>query len=101
MTEVPEDQVRGLEREAGAMEEGLERLQDDIDTAHEKAEEQRERAQPEDVAGDWQDESAGAQQGDDPQDAEGREGPGGEPPGGDGDGDRDRDGEGDADRDAG
>ncbi len=84
MTEVPEDQVRGLEREADEMEEGLERLQGGIDSAHEKADQQAERARPEGVAGDWQDESAGAQQGDDPQDAERAEGPGGEPSGGDG-----------------
>ena len=76
MTEVPEDQVRGLEREGDAMEEGLERLQADIDTAHEKAEHARDRATPDAVAGDWEDESAGAQQGDDPQDAAGAEGPG-------------------------
>ena len=76
MTEVPEDQIRGLERQAGRMEEGLEKLGDHIETAQEKADEQRERANPEAVAGDWQDESAGAQQGDDAKDAEGAEGPG-------------------------
>ncbi len=70
MTEVPEDQVRGLERDADEMEEQLEGLQEDIETAHEKADEQRERAQPDAVAGDWEDESAGAQQGDDPEDAD-------------------------------
>jgi hypothetical protein len=81
MTEVPEDQVRGLEREGDAMEKGLERLEGHIDTAQQKAEHAREQATPDAVAGDWQDESAGAQQGDDAQDAEGREGPGGEGPG--------------------
>jgi hypothetical protein len=78
MTEVPEDQIRGLERQGDAMEEGLERLQGDIDTAHQKAEHAQDQATPDAVAGDWQDESAGAQQGDDARDAEGREGPGGE-----------------------
>jgi hypothetical protein len=86
MSEVPEDQIRGLEREADEMQEGLENLGEDLQTAHEKADQQRERANPEAVAGDWQDESAGAQQGDDARDAEGAEGPGGESPGGEGGG---------------
>ncbi len=55
------------------MEEGLQELQADIDTAHQRADEQRERANPEAAAGDWQDESAGAHQGDDARDAEGGE----------------------------
>ena len=63
MTEVPEDQTRGLEKGAKEMEEGLERLGSDIETAHERADEQRERANPEAAAGDWEDESAGAYQG--------------------------------------
>lgn len=77
MTEVPEDQVRDLERGAEEMEEGLGRLEGHIETAQERAAEQRERADPEAVAGDWEDESAGAQQGDDARDAEDREGPSG------------------------
>src|SRR5829696_5067034 len=72
MTEVPEERVHDLERGAEEMEEGLGKLQGSIDTAHERADEQRERAQPEEVAGDWEDESSGAQQGDDAEDAEGR-----------------------------
>ena len=72
MTEVPEDRVRDLERGADEMEEGLGRLEADLETAHERADEQRERADPDAVAGDWEDESAGAQQGDDAQDAAGR-----------------------------
>ena len=65
MTEVPEDQVRDLERGAEEMEEGLGRLEGDLETAHERADEQRERANPEAAAGDWQDESTAAHQGDD------------------------------------
>ena len=63
MTEVPENQTRGLEKGAKEMEEGLERLESDIETAHERADEQRERANPEAAAGEWEDESAGAYQG--------------------------------------
>ena len=58
------------------MEEGLERLEEDIGTAKDRHAEQRARANPEAAAGDWDDESAGAQQGDDAVDAEGAEGPG-------------------------
>ncbi len=65
MTEVPEDQVRDLERGAEEMEEGLDRLEGDIETAQQRATEQRERANPEGAAGDWQDESTAAHQGDD------------------------------------
>ena len=80
MTEVPEDQVRDLERSADEMEEGLERLESHIGTAHERAAEQRERANPEAAAGDWQEESTAAHQGDDATDASrspGDEGDGG------------------------
>ena len=69
MTEVPEDQVRDLERGAEEMEQGLGRLEGDIETAHERAAEQRERANPEAAAGDWQDESTAAHQGDDASEA--------------------------------
>ena len=65
MTEVPEDQVRDLERGADEMEKELGRLEGDIETAHERADQQRERANPEAAAGDWQDESTAAHQGDD------------------------------------
>ena len=74
MTEVPEDQVRDLERGADEMEQGLGRLEDDIETAHDRAAEQRQRANPEAAAGDWQDESTAAHQGDDA--AEGSRSPG-------------------------
>ena len=74
MTEVPEDQVRDLERGADEMEEGLDKLQHGIDTAQERAAEARERANPDAVAGDWEDEATGAQQGDDAVDAEDRDG---------------------------
>ena len=69
MTEVPEDQVRDLEKGAEEMEKGLGGLEDDIGTARERADEQRERANPEAAAGDWQDESTAAHQGDDATDA--------------------------------
>ena len=69
MTEVPEDQVRDLERGAEQMEKELGRLEDDIETAHERADEQRERANPEAAAGDWQQESTAAHQGDDASEA--------------------------------
>jgi hypothetical protein len=65
MTEVPEDRARDLERGAEEMEEGLGRLEGDIETAQERAAEQRERANPEAAAGDWQEESTAAHQGDD------------------------------------
>ena len=65
MTEGPEDQVHDLEREAEEMEEGLDKLEGDIETAQERAAEQRERANPEAAAGDWQEESTAAHQGDD------------------------------------
>jgi hypothetical protein len=65
MTEVPEDQVRDLERGADEMEKELGRLEGDLSTAHDKAAEQRERANPEAAAGDWQEESTAAHQGDD------------------------------------
>ncbi len=68
------------------MEEGLQELQADIDTAHQRADEQRERANPEAAAGDWQDESAGAHQGDDARDAEGGEASSGDDGGEGGDG---------------
>jgi hypothetical protein len=65
MTEAPEDQVRDLERGADEMEEGLGKLEGSLETAHERAAEQRERANPEAAAGDWQEESTAAHQGDD------------------------------------
>ena len=65
MTEVPEDRVHDLEQGAAEMEEGLGQLESDIETAQERAAEQRERANPEAAAGDWQEESTGAHQGDD------------------------------------
>ena len=65
MTEVPEDRLRDLERGAEEREEGLGNLEGDIETAQERAAEHRERASPEAAAGDWQEESTAAHQGDD------------------------------------
>ena len=76
MTEVPEDQARDLDRGAKEMEQELERLEGDIETAQDKAAEQRERANPKAVAGDFEDASAGAHEGEDPQGAAEAEGPG-------------------------
>jgi hypothetical protein len=83
VTEVPEDRVRDLERGGDEMEEQLSKLESDIETAQERADEQRERVEPsglspedagtEEIAGDWQGESSGAQQGDDPKDAVGED----------------------------
>ena len=65
MTEVPEDHARDLERGAKEMENELDRLGDNLETAKDRATEQRERANPDAAAGDWQEESTAAHQGDD------------------------------------
>jgi hypothetical protein len=60
---------RDLERQSDEMEQRLDELGEDIEEAHGKA-----TAHPDiddnAVAGDWDDESAGAQQGDDAEDTE-------------------------------
>jgi hypothetical protein len=53
------------ERTADDMEARLDRLGDHIDDAKVRAAEQDEVAHPDGIAGDWQDESSGAHQGDD------------------------------------
>jgi len=73
--ERPEDEPREaageMERDADEMEEQLDELGDEIDEA-ESAAERRPEAGSDllgDVAGDWEDEASGAQQGDDAVDA--------------------------------
>ena len=67
----PREAADEMEREADQMEEQLDELGDEIDEA-EAAAERRPEAGSDllgDVAGDWEDEAAGAQQGDDAVDA--------------------------------
>ncbi|HEV2061513.1 MAG TPA: hypothetical protein VGR12_01565, partial [Solirubrobacteraceae bacterium] len=75
MTEVPEDQTRDLERGAEEMEHQLDRLEGQIETAQDRATEQRERTTPKAVAGDFEDASAGAHEGEDPAGAADAAGP--------------------------
>jgi uncharacterized protein involved in exopolysaccharide biosynthesis len=72
MTPEREDEVeetaRGMARGAEELEERLGHLGDQIEDAKTKAADRREDAGIEDAAGDWEEESSGAQQGDDAQD---------------------------------
>ena len=61
------------ERTADDMEARLDELGDHIDTAKARAAEQDEVAHPAGIAGDWEDESSGAHQGDDAEEAFGDE----------------------------
>ena len=66
----PEDQVEEAlaepERTGDELEGRLGDLQEDIDEAKAQASTRREDAEPDLIAGDWEDESSGAHQGDDP-----------------------------------
>ncbi len=59
------DPARAGERTADDMEARLDQLGDHIDDAKARAAEQDAVAHPDGIAGNWQDESAGAHQGDD------------------------------------
>ena len=63
------DPVRAGEQTGDDMEARLDQLGDHIDTAKARAAEQDEIAHPDTIAGDWEDESSGAHQGDDAEEA--------------------------------
>ena len=72
-----DEAAQSMEKDADEMQHDLDKLEDDIDGAKSAAK-QRPEADSDllgDVAGDWEDEATGAQQGEDAEDTEGEKAP--------------------------